>query len=366
MILAHKIKLNPTPEQEVYFRKACGTVRFAYNWGLAEWKRRHEAGESVSWQQLDREFNAIKDEQFPWVREVSSVCPQYAFRCLGKAFGNFFRRVKDGEKKPGCPRFKSKHHGRHTFYITNQTVKLAANSVFIPRLGWVNMTETLRFDGKINSAVVSYDGGRWWISISVEMPDVNVPVTGDPVGIDLGIKSAAVCDNGRVLENQKHLGQELRKLRRLNRELARREKGSRGWWRTKDKLAKLHFRIRSRRLDAIHKFTTAVVKEASIIGLENLNVQGMMQNRHLARAVSDVGMYEIRRQLEYKAKLYGATVILVDRWYPSSKTCHACGHKNDNLTLADRSWACPNCGCSLDRDINAARNLRDEAMRLAG
>jgi putative transposase len=154
------------------------------------------------------------------------------------------------------------------------------------------------------------------------------------------------------------------KLRRLNKKLARQQQGSNGWLRTKAKLTKLHYRIRCRRQDAIHKMTTAITKEFGLIGLESLNVQGMMSNRHLAQAVGDVGFYEIKRQLQYKCELYGAHLIEIDQWFPSSRLCSACGWKNGNLTLADRKWVCPECGCIHERDVNAAVNIRDEAMRL--
>lgn len=363
MILAHKIRLSPTAEQEEYFRKAVGTVRFAFNWGLAEWKRQYEAGERPSAYSLKKQFNAIKHEQFPWVAEVSTRCTEYGFSRLGKAFTNFFRRVKNGEE-PGYPKFKSRHSPCQSFYIANMGIKLNGHEVYMPRLGWVNMAEELRFNGKIMSAVVSSSGGYWWISIAVEMPDPETAVSGEPIGVDLGVKDTAVCSNGLVFENQKHLKKSLKKLRRLNRELARREKGSNGWLRTKQKLARLHGRIRNQRQDGIHKMTTQLAKEYGLIGLETLNVQGMMQNRRLAQAVGDVGMFDIKQQLKYKAVLYGAEVVEISTWFPSSKLCNACGEKKAELTLGEREWTCEACGTTHDRDVNAAINIRNEALRL--
>jgi putative transposase len=363
MILAHKIKLNPTAEQEEHFRKAVGTVRFAFNWGLAEWQRQYEAGKRPSAWGLQKQFNAIKHEQFPWVSDVSGWCTAYGFTRLGAAFTNFFRRAEKGEK-PGYPKFKSRHSPYQSFYIPNDRIKLSGHEVYMPRLGWVNMAEELRFEGKIMSAVVSSGGGYWWISIAVEMPDPETAVTGEPIGVDLGVKDTAVCSNGLVFENQKHLKKSLKKMRRLNRELARREKGSNGWLRTKQKLARLHGRIRNQRQDGIHKMTTQLVKEYGVIGLETLNVQGMMQNGRLAQAVGDVGMYEIKRQLKYKAALYGAQVVEIDTWFPSSKLCSACGEKKPELTLAERVWTCETCGTTHDRDMNAAVNIKNEALRL--
>lgn len=214
------------------------------------------------------------------------------------------------------------------------------------------------------NGIVSSSGGYWWISIAVEIPDPETTVTGEPIGIDLGVKDMAVCSNGLVFKNQKHLEKSLKKLRRLNRELARRKKGSNGWLRTKQKLARLHGRIRNQRQDGIHKMTTRLAKEHGVIGLETLNVQGMMQNGRLAQAIGDVGMYEIKRQLKYKAGLYGAQVVEIDAWFPSSKLCSACGEKNADLTLSDRSWTCELCGATHDRDVNAAVNIKNEALRL--
>lgn len=364
MILSHKIRLNPTAEQEDYFCKAVGTVRFAYNWGLAEWQRQYEAGERPSANALKKQFNAIKHEQFPWVSEVDSRCTEYGFARLGKAFANFFRRVKNGEK-PGYPKFKSRRSPYQSFYIANQNIKLDAHQVYVPCLGWVNIAEELRFEGKIMSAVVSSAGGYWWIAIVVEMPDPETPVSGDPIGVDLGVKDTAVCSNGLVFENQKHLKKSLKKMRRLNRELARREKDSNGWRRTKQKLARLHGRIRNQRHDGIHKMTTRLTKEHGVIGLETLNVKGMMQNGRLVQAVGDVGMYEIKRQLQYKAKLYGAQVVEAGAWFPSSKLCSVCGEKKAELRLGERTWTCETCGTTHDRDVNAAVNIKNEALRLA-
>jgi len=366
MILSHKIRLNPTPEQEQYFWRAAGTVRFAYNWGLARWKELYEAGEKPSAHSLKKQFNAIKYEQYPWVAEVSGRCTEYAFMRLGKAFANFFRRVKNGEKEVGYPRFKSRKDPHQSFYVANTELKLNGHWVKIPRVAKpINMAEELRFSGKIMSGVISLYGGHWYIAIAVEMPGRETAVSGAPVGIDLGVKDAAILSDGQVFENQKHLARELRKLARLNRELSRRQKGSGRWWRTKRRLNRLHAKIRNRRLDGIHKFTTAVTKEYGIIGVEKLNVKGMMSNGRLARAVGDVGMYEIKRQITYKADLYGAQVMEVGQWFPSSRLCHACGWKNTNLTLVDREWTCSECGMVHDRDVNAAINIRNEALLLA-
>jgi putative transposase len=369
MILAHKTRLNPTPEQEEYFRKAVGTVRFAFNWGLARWQELHEAGERPSALALKKEFNGIKDEQFPWVREVAGRCTEYGFTRLGIAFNNFFRRVKNGEA-PGYPKFKSRKNLYQSFYVANTELKLDGHWCRIPRVnGWVNMAEPLRFEGKIMAATISTDGHRWYISITVEMNIEQEPQPGTAVGLDLGIKDLVVGhdSNGRTFTqpNGHHQKQMLKKLRRLNRQLARRENGSNGWLRTKAKLNKLHAQIRNRRLDAAHKFTTEIARNYKVICVENLNVKGMVKNRHLSRAISDVGWGELVRQLEYKALVNGGAVVKVGRFFASSQTCSACGTKNTAVKdLNIRQWTCPDCGATHDRDSNAAANILNEGLRL--
>lgn len=361
IILSHKIKLNPTPDQEIYFRKACGVARFAYNWGLEHWKKEYEAGGKPSAYSLRKKLNAIKREQFPWMYEVTKCAVDGAFMNLGAAFKNFFKRREQGV---GYPNFKSKHRSKDSFYLGNSEFDVDGNEVHIPKLGPVNMTEQIRFEGHVMSAVVSSDGLDWYISIAVKLSSKTEPQWGPSVGIDLGVKSMAVTSDGEEYENRHFHKSELRKLRRLNRELSRRQQGSNGWLRTKAKLAKLHRKIARRREWHIHQMTTRLTKEYGVICVEDLNVRGMVKNRHLSRAVSDVGMYEIVRQLEYKAQLYGAVVVKVGRWFPSSKTCHDCGSVSDGLTLSDRAWICEDCGVVHDRDLNAAKNIRDEGLRL--
>jgi len=369
MILAHKTRLNPTPEQEEYFRKAVGTVRFAYNWGLARWKELYEAGERPSAQALNKEFTAIKREQFPWTQDVSVWCITYGFRRLDYAFSNFFRRMKNGEL-PGHPKFKSRQSLYQSFYISNTTIKLNDNCFRVPKLGtWVNMAEPLRFDGKIMGAVVSTDGLHWYVSIAVEMPVVQEPQPGTAVGLDLGLKDFIVGhdENGRAFtyENPHHQKTELRKLRRLNRELARREQGSNGWLRTKVKLKRLHRAIKNRRLDNLHKITTELTRNYKVICVEDLNVAGMVRNRKLSRAISDVAWGETIRQLKYKASLNGGEVVQVGRFFPSSQLCSECGCKNTAVKdLSIREWACAGCGAIHNRDGNASVNILHEGLRL--
>ena len=371
MIRAHKIRLNPTPEQEQYFRQAAGNARFAWNWAVAALRHARNDGLKLPVMgDLKKEFNRIKREQFPFVMETTKCAPEQAFADLKQALANYWnditkrkngKRRNDG-KRVGFPKFKSRKRGYGSFYLSNDKFTVDGHGIRIPKLGWVNMTEPLRFAGNIMSARISERAGSWFVSIQVQLPEPARHVPDRIIGVDIGITSLAVDSDGEVFENQKHLTAALRKLRRLTRWLARKRKGSTNWHKAKQKLARLHLRIANLRADATHKLTTRLAAKASIIALETLNVAGMLKNHKLARAIADAAFSEIVRQLEYKA----VQVVRLDPFYPSSKTCNACGAVNPDLTLADRVWACPACGTILDRDINAARNIRDEGMRLAG
>lgn len=238
------------------------------------------------------------------------------------------------------------------------------HTIRIPKLGTVNMTEALRFQGKIMSAVISYRAGWWFVSLSVEIA-YDIPThSGKAVGIDLGIKTLATCSDGVVFENQKHYRQNLGRIKGLSKGLSRKVEGSQNWWKNTRKLAKAHYRVACQRQDTLHKMTTSLARTYALIGLEDLNTKGMLANHCLAQAVSDASFFEVQRQLLYKTKQYGGCVQLVSRWYPSSKTCHACGWIKEDLTLDAKEWICEQCRVVHKRDFNASLNIRDEALRL--
>lgn len=402
VIKAHKIQLNPTPEQEQYFWRCAGVARYTFNWGLARYNeildhnREHpEDKKPVSGRLLKTEFSTVKPE---WVNEVTCWAYQGAFDDLQKAFRMFWEKRKAGtlpkankprkDNRPhGWPRFKSKHSTLPAFYLANQVLKF--NDHFITfdkgRCGPVNMTEALRFEGKVMAARVTYIGGRWWLSVQVEV-EHDAPVhNGDAVGVDLGIKYLAVTSDGEIFDNPKPLQSALRKLARLQRKLDRQRRannpdnynengtvknGPKEWvWsenmkRTQEQVSRLHFRVACIRNEASHTLTTAIAQQYGIIGIEDLNIKGMMQNRKLSKAIGDAALYEKRRQLEYKAKWNGGLVVPVGKWFASSKTCNACGEIKADLKLSDREWTCDNCGSINHRDGNAALNIRDEALRI--
>lgn len=365
MLIAHKIALDPNNAQATYFARACGVARFAYNWALAEWQRQYEA-----WKQdnslpkpteaaLRRQLNAIKREQFPWMLEVTKCAPQMAIIQLGQAFQNFFAG------RARYPQFRKKGvHDRFT--LTNDQFSIDGSRIRIPNLGWVRMRESLRFNGKIMSATISRVADRWFVSITVQTEDLShLPKAENQgaVGVDLGVSALATLSTGEPpIPGPKPHKALLDRLRRLSRSLSRKQKGSANRKKAKAKLARLHARIANIRQDALHKLTTDLTRRFHTIGIEDLNVRGMMRNRHLARSIADMGFFEFRRQLEYKAAMRGGQVVVADRWFPSSKICSCCGHKQEELSLSVRSWTCPVCGSTHDRDLNAAINLKNMAV----
>jgi putative transposase len=363
MIISHKIRLTPNNKQATYFAKAAGTARFAYNWALAEWQTQYAAWKDdnslpkPSQFSLRKQLNAIKREQFPWMLEVTKNAPQMAIIQLGAGFKNFFV----GRSK--YPQFKKKGKSRDSFTLTNDQFSINACRIRIPHLGSVRMRETLRFSGKILSATISRTADQWFASITVDTDQNHLPPAENQgaVGVDLGVSTLATLSTGEVVAGTKPHKALLSRLQRLSRSLSRKVKGSANRQKTKAKLGKLHARIANIRKDTLHQFTTDLTRRFSLIGIEDLNVSGMVKNRHLSRAISDMGFFECRRQLEYKAAMRGGVVVIADRFFASSKTCSACAEKIEKLPLSVRRWDCPCCGASHDRDVNAAINLANYA-----
>jgi putative transposase len=382
MILAHKIALDPTVEQELYFARAAGTARFAWNWGLSEWRRQYEAGEKPSATKLKAQWNETRRTQFPWSYDVTKCAGGQAIINLGGAFSNFVRDLKKpkSRRKAGYPKFKRK--GQHdAFALWNDQFEVrggyerfgkSRGEIRIPNLGRVRLREPLRIDGRILGAVVSRDGGGWSVAIQCEMPDATQahPQPGAVVGVDLGISALMVLSrplpDGRTkIENRKPLRKAMRRVKALSRRISRQEearkrraaKTSRRMQKRRAALAKAHWRVANIRSDAIHKATTAVANAFETVVLEDLNVAGMVKNHALAGAIHDAAFGEVRRQLEYKSRMRGGHVKVADRWFPSSKTCSACGYVADKLPLSIRKWTCQGCGTIHDRDQNASINL---------
>ena len=356
MILSHKISIYPNREQEQFLKKSCGVARFAYNWGVAEWSRQYENGGKPNYLKLKKQFNGIKQTEFPFVYEVSKCCAETAFTNLGKAYKNFF------EKRSKYPKFKKK--GIHdSFGLDNLNFHVEGKHIKLAKMSPMRMAEHLRFDGKIMSGTVSRVADKWYISIAVEIQrDLTLQKTGKYVGVDLGVKDIAITSDGCKFANPRWIQKSEKKLKRLQRELARRHRASKRRERTRLRLARQHDRVANQRKDWLHKITTYLVRNNDVIALEDLNVRGMTKNHSLAKAIANASFGEFNRQIEYKAQMYGKQIYRVDRFFPSSKACSNCGCVQEKMPLHVREWTCPDCGAHHDRDINAATNLLRQAM----
>jgi len=377
IIRGYKTELKLNNKQRTACLKHAGAARYTYNWGLAikqevldrnKDKSKEDREKVPNAIELHRRLNQLKKEELPWMYENSKCAPQEALRNLDRAFDNFFRRCKLKKQgkhrgKLGFPKFKSKKKGIGSFRLTG-TIKVFDDAIQLPRLGRLRLKECgyIPVDGKILSATISEHAGRWFVSVQIEESEPETFTTNDNLvaGVDLGVKTLATVSDGTTYENPKALKSNLRKLKRLSRSVSRKRKGGQNRRKAVKRLARKHYRISCIRKDVLHKMTTELTKTKSVIGIEDLNVKGMMRNHCLAQAISDVGFGELRRQLEYKGKLYNCEIVVVDRFFPSSKMCNECGCINDELKLSDRSWTC-DCGAVHDRDFNASVNLEKVA-----
>ena len=322
------------------------------------WKTSYEAGEKPSGRELKKKFNADKYERFPWMKDVHRDAHARPFDDLQDAFKHFFRRIKNGERQPGYPKYKKKGKSKDSFYCAPDKIRFSCHRVRLPRIGWVKMREALRFEGKVLGATVSRTADQWHIAVQVDVGEIRRERTGDSVvGVDLGIKASATLSTGEVIESPKALGNSLEKLKRLSRQHSRKMRGSANRKKSAIKLARLHLRIANIRQDHTQKVSTRLVRENQAVGIEDLAVRNMVKNRKLARRIVDEAWGDLGRQLQYKAPMYKTEIMVHDRWFPSSKMCSDCGCVLDELPLAVREWACPACGVVHDRDHNAAINL---------
>ncbi|WYD82063.1 MAG: transposase [Candidatus Electrothrix gigas] len=365
MLLVHKIQLKPNKKQEEFFLKSAGVARFAFNWALAEWKKQYEAGEKPNEAKLRKQLNSIKAVEFPWMLEISKTVPQQAIKNVGIAYKNFFRQVKAGEK-PGFPRFKKRGISKDSFRPDNGSSKdkdalvISNKKVRIPKIGFVKLAEKLRFNGKIIGSIISRTADRWFISITVDSDTLpHVRKNHGSCGVDVGINCLAALNDGTKYQPAKALKTFEDRLKRQQRILSRRKKGSANRKKSVQKVAKLHYKMRCLRQDVIHKATTDIVLNNDFIAIEDLNVKGMVKNRKLAQAVNDASMSEFHRQLEYKSAMYSGHIHKIDRFFPSTKLCMNCGTTHD-MPLNKRVFKCE-CGVEEDRDIHAAQNILSQA-----
>jgi putative transposase len=383
---AYQFALDPTPRQRRALASHCGAARVAYNWGLQLVEARlqqRRAGKDVDlpWTlfQLQWEWNRAKQQVAPWWAENSKEAYKSGLDGLARALQNW-ADSRAGRRKGRPVRFphkKRKGRSRDACRFTTGSIKVLDDRTHIqlPRIGILKTHESTRKlarrveqgSARILAATISRTADRWFVSFTVEVQRDVRSGNGktDVVGLDVGVRHLAVLSTGTTIANPHALERSLRKLRRLNRQLARRAPASKRRAQTRRRLARVHARAANLRRDALHKLTTTLATEHGTIVVEQLNVAGMMGNRRLARALADAGLAELRRQLTYKTCWYGSRLVVADRFYPSSRTCSACGWVKAKLTLAERTFTCEACGLRLDRDLNAARNLATLAHHVA-
>lgn len=410
--------MNPTPEQVEYLKRACGSRRFIYNWGREQWEKQYQAykAEQKTVPETSRtlkpptalalkaQFNAMREQEYPWTYDVTKCVVGGAFDDLKKAYDNFFAGRAE------YPKYKKKGKSHESFYLSNDKFTLGSHWISIPglgrfildqrkiekgrgkllrTLGTVNLAEKLRFVGegkataatkkrnqrkqmicermKILGATVSCEAGYWYVSMQVEIKKQHPPTPTPVVGVDVGLKQAAVVSDGRRLENQRPLASHLKKLGKLQRKLSKKQQTkdpetkrtifSNNYEKQRLKVARKHQQIANMRRDVQHKFSTELAHTCGGIGIEDLNILGMMANRKLARAVADAAMGQLLQFLKTKVANAGGDLLIASRWFPSTKRCSCCGHVKKRMPLKHRTYQCLICRLVIDRDLNAALNL---------
>lgn len=365
MILSKKVRLIPTLEQEQQLWKSVGTARFIYNWALGRQKENYKLGNKfISDNDLRKEITQLKKTEMSWLSEVSNNVAKQSVKDACEAYKRFFKGLS------GKPRFKSRKRSNKSFYNDNCKLKVKDNKlVNIEKVGWVRTSEQLDLDVKYSNPRISYDNKYWYISVGIEQEELQEKLTDVSLGVDLGISELAICSDGKRYKNinkskeVKKLEKSLRRLqRRVSRKYQLNKEGSTyvktsNILKIEKRIQLIHRRLSNIRKNYLHQVTTEIVKTKPFkVVIEDLNVKGMMKNRHLSKAIAKQGFYEFRRQLEYKTKFRGIELLIADRWFPSSKKCSKCGSINKDLKLSDRVYKCE-CGLELDRDLNASINL---------
>lgn len=364
---AYKFRIYPTRAQRAVLRHDFNCARFVWNVGLEMRSRAYkEQGLSLSGTDISRQITQLKkDTNFDWLKAANAGMLVQKLRDQDSAFNNFFA------KRTKYPRFKKKGHGQSVRYQLDQRridrLYRGGELLRLPKIGALKVKWSQIPKGTPKMVTVSVNAaGQYFVSMAVEETIEALPKTGSSIGIDMGIKALGTGTDGVGLENPRYLQQSLRQLKRASRALSRKKKDSSRWHRQRQKVAKLHQRIKNQRNDYLHKVSTQVVKSHDVVCLEDLNIKGMVKNRRLARHISDAAMSELVRQIEYKAGWYGKWVQKIDPWFPSSKLCSCCGYKLDELNLSVRHWTCPKCHTYHDRDQNAAANILAEGLNQLG
>ena len=367
ILKAYKYRIYPNKKQTTLINKTIGCTRFVYNYYLNKKIELYKSEQkSMSYNACANDLINLKKEH-EWLKEIDSISLQQSLRDLDKAYQNFFRRIKNGEKEVGFPKFKSKKNNKQNYrtqFVSNN-ISIDNNKIKLPKLGLIKFANSRNFTGRIISCTISRTKtDKYFVSVLVEEEIQELASNNNKIGFDLGISDYLITSDGEIVNNPKILKQYEKKLTKLQRQLAHKQKGSNRFRKYAKKIAKLHEKIRNTRTDFLQKLSTQIIKENQLIISEDLNVKGMVQNHNLAKSISDVSWSEFTRMIEYKATWHDKIYHKIDRFYTSSQTCNVCGYKNtDTKDLNVRSWICPECNTDHNRDVNAAINILNQGLK---
>ena len=367
ILRAYKYRIYPNKKQQELINKTIGCCRFVYNYYLNKKIELYKTEQkSINYNICANNLKNLKN-QYEWLKEVDSISLQQTLKDLDIAYQNFFRRIKNGEKEVGFPKFKTKKNPKQSYRTqnVNNNIEIKGNKIKLPKLGLIKFANSRCFNGRITSCTISKTNtDKYFLSVLVEEEIQELPQNNNAIGFDLGIKEYMVTSDGEIINNPKILSKYEYKLVKLQRKLTHKQKGSNRYKKQALKIAKLHEKIRNIRTDFLHKLSSRIINENQVIISEDLNVKGMVQNHRLAKAISDVSWSEFCRMIEYKANWYGRVYRKINRFYPSSQTCNICGYTNAEVKdLSIRQWMCPKCGAEHNRDINAAINILNQGLK---